>query len=162
VVSQVNENLKAKLGIAAYAIAIVRCLRNYSFPEFQVIAEGRTYTATSCLAANGRRYGGGLLFCPAADMSDGMLDVLVMQGKRRLALARFLLKAWLQIPEKNEWVHRFQMDALRIEGPSGVLVQADGEPVGSPPLEISLARSAFPLIESAPDYPVPPPKRKGR
>jgi diacylglycerol kinase (ATP) len=146
VVSQVNEELKSKVGIAAYAIAIVGCLQSYSFPEFQVVAEGRTHTATSCLAANGRRYGGGLLFCPDADMCDGSFDILIMQGKRRLALARFLLKAWLQMPEKNEWVHRFRADALRIEGPTGVCVQADGEIVGGLPLEIKLARSAFPLV----------------
>ena len=146
VVSQVNEKLKSKVGIAAYAVAIVRCLLTYSFPEFNVIAEGGSYTATSCLAANGRRYGGGLLFCPDADMCDGSFDILVMQGRRRYALAWFLLKAWLQIPGKNEWVHRFRAHALRIEGPSDVCVQADGELVGGLPLEINLARSTFPLV----------------
>jgi diacylglycerol kinase (ATP) len=148
VVSQVNEKLKSMVGIAAYATAVVRCLQSYSFPEFQVIAEGRTYTATSCLAANGRRYGGGLLFCPDADMCDGLFDMLVIQGRRRLALAWFLLKARLQMPEKKEWIHRFRTDALRIEGPLGVCVQADGELVGGLPLEVNLARSAFPLVFS--------------
>jgi diacylglycerol kinase (ATP) len=146
VVSQVNEKLKSKVGIAAYAFAVVRCLQSYSFPEFQVVTEGRTYTATSCIVANGRRYGGGLLFCPDADMCDGSFDILVLQGRRRLALAWFLLKAWLQMPEKNESIHRFRTDALRIEGPSGVYVQADGELVGGLPLEVTLARSAFPLV----------------
>jgi diacylglycerol kinase (ATP) len=146
VVSQVDEKLKSRVGIAAYAIAIVRCLRSYAFPEFQVVAEGRTYTATSCLAANGRRYGGGLLFCPGADMCDGSFDIVVLQGKRRIALAWFLLKARLQLPGKSDWIHRFRTSALKIEGPPDVWVQADGELVGGLPLEIALTPSVFPLV----------------
>jgi diacylglycerol kinase (ATP) len=146
VASKVSDDLKSKLGIAAYAYAIVRCLQSYSFPEFQVKAGDKTYTATSCLVKNARRYGGEMLFCPDANMYDGLLDILVLQGRRRLALAKFLLKARLQRPETHEWTYRFQTDALRIEGPADVCVQADGELVSGLPLDISLAPSAFPLV----------------
>ncbi len=64
VVSQVRPALKSKLGIVAYAIAILECLQKYSFPSSRL--EGhRTFMATSCLACNSKRYGGGLLFCPS-------------------------------------------------------------------------------------------------
>jgi diacylglycerol kinase (ATP) len=109
VASMAKPGLKAKLGIAAYAIAIFNCLKSYPFPEFQVIVGDRTFTATSCLACNAKTYGGGLLFCP-------------------------------------NWVLRMQARALRIEGPEGVLVQADGEIAGGLPLEVGLADSIFPLI----------------
>jgi diacylglycerol kinase (ATP) len=146
VASSVKPNLKSMIGIGAYAYAIIRCLQTYTFPEFQVIAQGRTYSATSCLVCNARGYGGELLFCPDADMCDGLLDILVLEGRGRLALARFLLKAWLQRPETREWIHRFRVESIRIEGPAGVCAQADGEIIDSLPLEIALARSAFPLV----------------
>lgn len=146
VVSRIRMNLKAKLGMSAYAIAILNCLRNYSFPEFQVVVDSQTFTATSCLAANAKSYGGGLLFTPDADMNDGFLDILVLQGKQRLRLARFLFQAWRSRPETGSWVHRLRGSMLRIDGPKDVLVQADGELAGALPLEISLARSAFPLV----------------
>lgn len=146
VVSRTSMNLKARLGIGAYAIAILNCLRSYSFPEFQVVVGSRTFTATSCLAANAKSYGGGLLFTPDADMSDGFLDVLVLEGKQRLRLARFLFQAWRGKPETGNWVHRLRGNMLKIDGPQGVLVQADGELAGTLPLEVTLSQSAFPLI----------------
>ena len=145
-VFRVRPELKSKLGIVAYVAAILECLRQYSFPEFQVSAGGRMFTATSCLVCNSRKYGGGLLFCPDADAHDGRLDLLVLEGRRRLALAGFLLLAWLQRPMKGDWIHRLQSDAVRIGGAEGVYVQVDGELAGGLPVDISLAPSAFPLI----------------
>ena len=146
VVAGVNPGLKKRIGIAAYAAAIVSCLRSYSFPEFQVVVDERTYTATSCLACNAKKYGGGLLFCPGADMSDGLFDVILLEGGRRLALGYFLLQAWLGKAATHDWVHRLKARALRIDGGAGVLVQADGELSGALPVEISLIDKAFPLV----------------
>jgi len=141
VASSVHPALKKKLGMAAYLIAIVNCLRNYSFPEFQVAAGGRAFIATSCLACNAKSYGGGMVFCPDARMDDGLLDVLILQGARRLELARFLFFARLKKAGACEWVHR-----LRIEGPAAVLVQADGEIAGRLAVDISIDRACFPLV----------------
>jgi YegS/Rv2252/BmrU family lipid kinase len=146
VVAKVHPGLKKKLGMAAYAAAIISCIRSYSFPEFQVAIEGRTYTATSCLACNAKSYGGGMLFCPEADMSDGLLDVLVLEGDRRLGLARFLFQAWRGKTESHDWVHRLRARSLQIEGDAAVLAQADGELAGGLPLKIGLANAAFPLV----------------
>ncbi|MGD0101589.1 MAG: diacylglycerol kinase family protein [Acidobacteriota bacterium] len=146
VVASVRPKLKNTLGMAAYAAAVIGCLRHYSFPKFQVVADGRTFTATSCLACNATNYGGGLLFCPDADMTDGQLDILVIEGERRLRLARFLLNAWRGKAETGDWIHRLRARTVQVEGSAGVLVQADGELAGNLPLEISLSRSSFPLV----------------
>ena len=146
VVSKVRAGLKSKLGMAAYAIAILECLRSYPFPEFQVVVDNRTFVATSCLACNSKRYGGGLLFLPDSDMSDGLLDILVLEGKRRVGLARFLFQAFLQRPERGDWIHRLRASSLRIDGPKTVLIQADGELAGGLPADITLTNSAFPLV----------------
>ena len=145
-VDQVRPALKKTLGMAAYAAAIVSCLRSYSFPEFQVIGDGKTYAATSCLACNARSYGGGLLFCPEADLADGQLDIMFLEGARRFRLALFLLKAWLGNAGTGNWIHRLRARELRIEGPAGVLVQADGELAGGLPLKIGIRDQAFPLV----------------
>ena len=152
VVACVRRDLKARIGMAAYAVAIVSCLRSYDFPEFHVVANNQSFTATSCLVSNARGYGGGLLFTPDANMSDGELDLLVLQGSRRLALARFLFRAWRGIPERNSWVHRLRTKSVRIEGPQqrGILVQADGDLAAGLPLEITLAPSTFPLVVPGP------------
>jgi diacylglycerol kinase (ATP) len=145
-VSWVPSGLKKKLGMAAYAIAIVECLRSYSFPEFQIAAGDRAFAATSCLVCNAKSYGGGLLFCPDARMDDGLLDLLVLQGVHRLALAGFLIQAWFGKLAAYPWVHRLQARSLKIEGPSEVLVEVDGELAGSLPADICLSDTRFPLV----------------
>jgi diacylglycerol kinase (ATP) len=145
-VAWVPSRLKKKLGMAAYAIAILECLRTYSFPAFQVVIDGRSIAATSCLVCNAKSYGGGLLFCPDADMSDGVLDILVLQGRSRLALASFLFQAWLGKAATREGIHRIQGRDIKIEGPTEVLIQVDGELAGRLPAAISLAPTRFPLI----------------
>jgi diacylglycerol kinase (ATP) len=146
VAASVKPAWKEKLGMGAYALEILRGLRAYSFREFQVVVDDRAYTATSCLVANARRYGGGFLFCPQADMQDGLLDILIIQGKSRIKLARFLLSALLGRAERNDWPRRIRAGSLAVEGPAEIPVQADGELAGELPLEISLLPSTFPLV----------------
>jgi YegS/Rv2252/BmrU family lipid kinase len=146
VVSQVRPRLKSRFGMAAYAVAILECLRRYSFPEFRIQAEGREFLATSCLACNAKRYGGGLLFCPEADMEDGLLDLLVLEKQSRLELARFLFLAWCGLALERSGIHRVRSGSVRVEGPDTVGIQVDGELAGALPLEIGLDPSAFPLI----------------
>lgn len=146
VAASVRPGLKKRIGMAAYAAAIVECLRSYSFPEFQVESEDRRFTAGSCLVCNARSYGGGLLFCPDAAMDDGLLDILVLEGKARLGLAGFLLKAWLGVAAKDRWITRFRTRTLRILGGPDVLVQIDGEPAGALPVEIAVRAATFPLV----------------
>jgi diacylglycerol kinase (ATP) len=146
IVSKVPSKLKAKLGIAAYVITTVRCLQSYNFPEFNITAGGESLTATSCVIANAKSYGGGLLFTPAAEMNNGFLDVLVLQGKRRLELAYFLFQAWRGKPEMRDWTHRFRASSLRIEGPRDIFIQTDGELAGGLPRDISIIPSIFPIV----------------
>jgi diacylglycerol kinase (ATP) len=145
VVSQVRPGLKSRLGMAAYIMAMLECLRGYSFPEFELNAGGRTFVATSCLACNSKRYGGGLLFCPDADMGDGLLDVLILEKQSRFELARFLFLAWCGKPEKRDWIHRIRTSSFSVKGPDRVLIQVDGELAGNIPAEITLEHSSFPI-----------------
>lgn len=146
VAATVRPALKKRLGMAAYAAAVAACLKTYPFPQFGVVADDREYRAVSCLACNARSYGGGLLFCPDADMSDGLLDILVLENAGRLRLAWFLLRAWLGAAAEAGWIHRLRTPRLQIEGPRDVLIQADGELSGRLPVEIGLIEKSFPLV----------------
>jgi diacylglycerol kinase (ATP) len=145
-VYKARPSLKAKIGMAAYVVAIIDCLKNYSFPEFRITLNDRSYAATSCLVCNARRYGGGLVFCPDADMTDRMLDVLIIEGIHKLGLARFLFSAWCGIRENNPWIHRIRTKELSVEGPSSVMLETDGELAGTLPVRIRLSPNRFPLV----------------
>jgi len=138
--------LKSAVGMAAYAVAVAECLIGYKFPTFTLTANGRNYQATSCLICNARSYGGGMVFCPEADMTDGLLDVLVIEGIHRVGLAGFLLSAWCGVRRKHEWVQRFRTKEIKINGPSSVRIETDGELAGTLPAEFFLSEKTFPLV----------------
>ncbi len=136
---------KKVLGIAAYYEAVVRSLLTYPFYEFRVAIDEKTISATSCVVANSRSYGGGLVFAPDADISDGILNVIAIQGKPKLDYLRFLLAVWRGKAPNFPWVHKLQARSVRIEGPRGVWAHTDGELIGTLPLDISVSPGAFPL-----------------
>jgi diacylglycerol kinase family enzyme len=134
------------LGMATFYLESLRAFRSYAFPEFRVLGGDETLSATSCIIANARSYGGGLVFTPDADMSDGLFDVLILQGKPGVEHFRFILSAWLGKPLQVSCVQRRRFPALRIEGIRGVWVQADGELMGALPIDVTLTPASFPLV----------------
>ena len=137
---------KAKAGIAAYAVAVAESLALYKFPEFTIAVDGGSYTATSCLVCNARSYGGNLTFCPDADMTDGLLDVMIVAGARRATLAGFMLSAWFRPGTTPSWIRRIRTRELYMDGPSTVRVETDGELAGELPAGFSLLEKSLPLI----------------
>ncbi len=146
VASKVRPAVKKRLGIFAYVVSTLHSLATYPFREFQVSIGGQQFTATSCLIANTKGYGGGLVFTPTADMSDGLFDVLMLEGRPRLDYLRFLWNAWRGRAEAYPWVRHLRTSVLKVIGPRELLVQADGELIGTLPIEIGIKAQAFPLV----------------
>jgi YegS/Rv2252/BmrU family lipid kinase len=147
VAERVSLALKARVGVFAYYTAAARCLAGYRFPRFRVATEQGEFEASSCILANARSYGGGLVLTPGADMTDGLLDLLVVEGSPRLAYARVLLSARLGRPVELAVVKRLRVGGeVRLEGPPDVAIQVDGEPCGGLPAVVSVEREVFPLV----------------
>jgi len=149
VVSRTSSALKDRVGIAAFYQSTVQCLATYDFPEFAIEAEGLSVRATTCVVANSRGYGGGLVLTPSADMTDGLLDIVAVQGRSRVNLALFALTALLGRPRRYPWVRYARARSVNIDGPSGVMVQVDGEQIGNLPAAIRIVPRSFPLVVPA-------------
>jgi len=150
VVAHTPPAAKGKLGIATFYFSSLISLATYRFPELRIDFAGESIPAVVCIVANSKGYGGGLALNPEADMADGLVDVLALQTRSRFGLARFVLSALRGKPADYPWVRRFRTRSLRIEGPPDVGVQADGELVGTLPVEISLKERSFPLVIPGP------------
>ncbi len=146
-------SLKDRFGIGAFYYTTLRCLSTYRFPAFVVSAEAECVPSATCVVANCRGYGGGLVLTPDADMSDGFLDLVTLEGKSRLKFARFALSAWWGKPAHYPWIRYLRAKEVRIDGPSDVPVQVDGEPVDTLPVTVRLLPQAFPLVAPRPAEP---------
>jgi diacylglycerol kinase (ATP) len=146
IVAQTRPALKARIGMAAYVLSILKQISTYRYPSFRVMTENESYEATSCIVCNARFYGSGMVFSPQADPRDGELDLVLLEGRSRIRYLLFLLSAQLRRPWNASFVKRCRARTVRIEGERGIWVQADGEPVGTLPVDIEILPSSFPLI----------------
>jgi YegS/Rv2252/BmrU family lipid kinase len=76
----VNESSK-RLGRLAFAVATARATWSYKNQRVQLVFDGadRVEATINCVAvANGRYFGGAMMVAPAAELDDGMFDVIAM------------------------------------------------------------------------------------
>jgi len=124
---------------AQYPYAALRALASYAPGRYLVSVDGieREYAAATVVVANSAYYGSGMKIAPVAAVSDGLLDVVVIEAASRLALMRSLPKVYdgahVDLPQVTVLTGR--RVELRADAARPVPVGGDGEPLGQlPPL----------------------------
>ncbi|MFW6107700.1 MAG: diacylglycerol/lipid kinase family protein, partial [bacterium] len=91
VVEQFEKRRSGGASKLSYLIPIVKALAGYRFPEMRVTVDGEPAgTASNVLVTNTRSYGGPFELVPDADPTDGVFDVCLVSGGRRLDLVRHM------------------------------------------------------------------------
>lgn len=98
----------------------------------KVDSDGRTFSATAwnVVIANGQFFGGGMNVAPRAAAADGLFDVQVFSGARRIAPAvirRVVRGTHLTHPA----VRRTTGASITVEVPDRWMIEADGEIIGT-------------------------------
>ncbi|WP_432478077.1 diacylglycerol/lipid kinase family protein [Nocardioides sp. GXQ0305] len=140
-----------------YPVAAVRAVATYRPARYRLVVDGtaRELEAATVVVANSAYYGKGMRIAPAASLTDGLLDVVVVGAASRPALVRALPSLY-----DGRHVERDQVQVLtgrRVElsttaGPP-VPVGGDGEPLGSlpvgagpRPLEVEVCPGALDVV----------------
>jgi len=118
-------------------------------PVFLVRANGQDYRTTFFVAGNTRNYAGRFGMTPAADPTDGILDLLLFTGTTRSGLAVF----WMGVPSglhvRNPhvtYVRAVQAELTPLEGEETVWFQTDGELAGSLPATVTIDPGALRVL----------------
>jgi len=101
-------------------------------------------TVMMVVVANGQFYGGGLRVAPRAIPSDGLLDVLVGEGTKGDAL-RALRQMPMGAHVPSKIFSEYLVDRLTLDGPEPMLLEADGEPLGTTPAHFDVVKGAIRL-----------------
>ena len=126
-------------GKLQYPVAAVRALAAYRPVELTINVDGRRseHRAANVVVANSRYYGKGMAIAPDADVTDGELDVVVIEAASRLELIRSLPKVYdgAHVGLDAVTVLRGRRVTLsgRYAGGAPVPVGADGEALGALP-----------------------------
>ena len=122
-----------------YPYASLHALATYTPSVFTVVVDGRqnTYLAATVVIANSGYYGKGMHIAPSASVSDGVLDVIVIEAASRREMMKALPKVY-----DGAHVHLDQVTVLtgsrvEISGTPSVPMGGDGEPLGMLPTDAS-------------------------
>ncbi len=120
---------KAALGALAYAITGVRKIAGFApyngrfrGDDFEVSGEFLLFGV-----GNGRATGAGTLLTPQASVTDGLIDVCVVEAMPRKDFARLLLKFKRGEQIGQPGVHYARVRSLLVEADAPLSVNVDGE-----------------------------------
>ena len=146
-----------KRGLLTYIKKTVSNFFSSKTYPFVINADGRKIATDSFFIsiANSNQFGNHFTIAPSASLTDGMLDIVVMNRQSKLAM---LFRTFKQVfgfnklqsvnnMNEKESLLYFQTKKLIIENPQNAPLHIDGDPVDSVQLlEIELIRNCFKLI----------------
>ncbi len=127
-------------GNLCYAAGAIRALGKYKNRrvELQTNEGKRLNVETNFLVvANGRFAGGGMQFAPAAQLDDGLLDVLLTDRLSRFDILKELPRIRWGGHLKNKKVIALQAREISIDATEPMAIDLDGEMVGHTPARLT-------------------------
>ncbi|MFH1567559.1 MAG: diacylglycerol kinase family protein [Gemmatimonadota bacterium] len=150
----VNEGRLPIPGSAAYVVAALRCLLSFTPPRVRLSGDFGQIEAEVMLvaAANTSSYGGGMRIAPAADPTDGLLDVCVVRRAPRHVVAAVLPRVYWGGHRRHPAVQILRTARLRLEILDGESwpVWADGEYATATPADVEVRQGGLQVIVPLP------------
>jgi YegS/Rv2252/BmrU family lipid kinase len=149
VVNRIANDTRVVRGGAVYAYGLLQALPRWRAADFDVrldSGETRQFTGYSVAAANSKEFGGGMLLAPDASLTDGMLDVVMIENMPRL---RYLLLAPTVFSGRHvrrRGVHVVRSREAHITASRPFSVYADGEAIAELPATIRVLPRAIRMI----------------
>src|ERR1700758_4749372 len=143
-------------GRLRYYIAMLAELSQLRMLPFRLVLDGtKEIDADITLVAfgNTRSYGGGLVVCPDADPTDGLLDITMAHSASRTKLVRLFPTVMKGTHVNLAEVSTARAKSIHVECP-GINVYADGDFACALPAEISAVPAALRILR--PDKPAKP------
>lgn len=109
----------------------------------------RTFKKTYFTAVMNQKYeGGGFMFCPKASSSDGILDVIVVEGMSKLKILCCLPTAFFGRHTHFKGVHILRCKSIEINSAVPLPVHKDGESGGiRSEISVSVEKKALKVIK---------------
>lgn len=150
---KLNPMAKRHLGMAAYYAKATRLWLTHKMERFVVDLEGETRRSeevSQLLAVRIRHFGGVLReLAPGASLDRDDLRLVLFHTRSRAAYLGYVLRGLLgakwQIPG-IELVHALRVNCRSVGGSSRIFLEADGELLGTLPVDISVVPDALTIL----------------
>jgi YegS/Rv2252/BmrU family lipid kinase len=157
VMSRMDAGLKRRLGYVLYMVECFRTWATSSFPLFEAAlpanghGAGRVVDVSQLLAVRVRSFGGALrALAPGASLHNGNLSLLAFKTRSRVHYLKFLLAALAGRHTFNGAVELLETPSIDCRARNGaresLLVEADGEVLGSLPVRLEVVPHSLTLL----------------
>ncbi|MFC4262847.1 diacylglycerol/lipid kinase family protein [Ferruginibacter yonginensis] len=143
-------------GLATYAKETTKHFFSAKPYRFKITANQQTFTTQAFFIsiANSNQFGNHVTIAPKASLSDGLLDIVVVNKTNKLNLIIKLLQQIKagklgHISEQNKTIQYFQTENIIIENLDNAPLHIDGEPSKTATsFNINIIKNAFTLIHA--------------
>lgn len=139
---------RAIRGRSRYLFSAIRAVIHFQPVGVRITFEGSAHTTVERRALlagvlNTPSYGAGLRLAPDANLTDGRLDLVILDDLSWLEILRVLPALAISGEIQASRVERFQVRKARIETDRPCMFHADGEILGATPVEVTVVRKAM-------------------
>lgn len=147
VVNERANNMLWPRGPQRYNLAILRELPVFGPIHYQLTIDGveREIDGMLVCVANGRAFGGGMKVAPAADVEDGLLDVVIVHDIPMATFLSVFPKVFKGTHTSHPAVEIVRGASIRI-ATERIVSYADGERVAPLPLTVEAAPGALSIV----------------
>lgn len=130
-------------GPIKYKLSIAMELPRFKPRHYEIHLDDRTISTEAMLiaVANGRSYGGGMLVCPNASITDGYFDVMVLHPVSTIEFLKVFPMVFTGSHIHHPAVEIVRSKSVRIE--SKAVAYCDGERIGQLPVQAELIPNAL-------------------
>lgn len=148
VARRINQGYRYLRGTTAYVVAALQTLGRYRADAITLEVDGqvREEKVMLCALANATSYGGGMRIAPHADLSDGLLDVVLVGDVSRTEFLRAFPSVFKGTHTTHPKVQVFRGSRVSIKSAADLLLLADGEEVGSLPCGATVVSAALRVL----------------
>jgi diacylglycerol kinase (ATP) len=143
VVNEKANTLQWPKGPMKYNAAIAMELPRFKPRHYEITLDDRVISTEAMLiaVANGRSYGGGMLVCPHAIITDGLFDVMVLHPVSKLEFIKVFPRVFAGTHISHPAVEILRSKSVTIE--SKAIAYADGERIGQLPVSAECISGAI-------------------
>jgi YegS/Rv2252/BmrU family lipid kinase len=136
-------------GNLVYAYGMLRALASWKPASFALELDGgeaRTFRGYSVAAANSRFYGGGMMIAPAASLTDGLLEIVLIHDVPRRRYLRLAPTVFNGAHIRQPNVEVLRAASVRISASRPFTIYADGDPIAELPATVSIKPGAVRVL----------------
>ena len=133
---------------------------NYKPDTYEITIDGerQTYKAFLIACANASQYGNNVYIAPHASMSDGLMDVTLMEPFTVLEAPQIALQLFNKTITTNSRIRSFQCKHVRIRRSAPGVIHFDGDPKeAGEELDVRLVSKGIRMVVNTKEQPYMPP-----